>query len=78
MAGLNKEKLNTSALNFREYRGIMTPSSTMGSHGRVPGGPLSRNEKTRTNRTSHIAQRYGNSATQGQGFNNLNSVFVDT
>jgi hypothetical protein len=32
----------------------------MGSIGRVPGGPLSRNEKTRANRTSYITNRYGN------------------
>lgn len=39
----------------------MTPSSVMGSHGRVPGGPLSRNQQARQNKTSYMQQRYGQS-----------------
>jgi len=60
------DKPNTAGLNFREFRGIMTPSSVMGSIGRVPGGPLSSHEKKRRNITSYQGPRaqpievYGN------------------
>ena len=74
-----KDKPQTSGLNFREFRGIMTPSSVMGSIGRVPGGPLSRNEKTRNNRGSYITNRYGNQKDAGsiqQGYGGYS--FPDT
>ena len=45
-----------TGMNFREFNGIMTPSSNMGHIQARPGGPLSRGGQRR-NRTSHMQTR---------------------